>query len=159
MTKDEQFDGLRRVRPRELCQPPEHLDHGQVQHPHHHDEIMAEIDESPAHTACDGYWHRTGTRPQTAATAPITASGNPNTCEIFGPLAESSSATVPASSTSSTPPAARTGRRAPQKRPATGREQAEREAAYQHARQTIGPPRLFRMGPDGTMQEVSFDAL
>ena len=60
MTKDEQFDGLRRVRPRELCQPPEHLDHGQVQHPHHHDEIMAEIDESPAHTACDGYWHRTG---------------------------------------------------------------------------------------------------
>jgi hypothetical protein len=41
----------------------------------------------------------------------------------------------------------------------TGREQAEREAHYQRARQTMGPPRMFRMGPDRTMQEVSFDAL
>jgi hypothetical protein len=41
----------------------------------------------------------------------------------------------------------------------TGREQAEREAAYERARQTMEPPRRFRMGPDGTMQEVSFDAL
>jgi hypothetical protein len=40
----------------------------------------------------------------------------------------------------------------------TGREQAEREALYQRVRQTMGPPRMVRMGPDGTMQEVSFDA-
>jgi hypothetical protein len=36
---------------------------------------------------------------------------------------------------------------------------AAREAHYQRARQTMGPPRMFRMGPDRTMQEVSFDAL
>jgi hypothetical protein len=41
----------------------------------------------------------------------------------------------------------------------TGREQAEREAAYERARQTMGPPRMFGMGPDGTMQEVSLDDL
>ncbi|MGX7674322.1 DUF6928 family protein [Plantactinospora sp. DSM 117369] len=41
----------------------------------------------------------------------------------------------------------------------TGREQAEREADHRRVRQMMGPPRLFRMGPDGTMQEVSFDAL
>ncbi|MGI5149722.1 DUF6928 family protein [Plantactinospora sp. CA-294935] len=41
----------------------------------------------------------------------------------------------------------------------TGREQAEREADYQRVREMMGPPRLFRTGPDGTMQEVGFDAL
>ncbi|WP_405115983.1 hypothetical protein OG559_14525 [Micromonospora sp. NBC_01405] len=41
----------------------------------------------------------------------------------------------------------------------TGREQAEREAGYQRARQRMGPPRLFRMRPDGTMEAFSFDAL
>jgi hypothetical protein len=30
---------------------------------------------------------------------------------------------------------------------------------YEQARRTMGPPRLFRMGPDGTMQEVSLDTL
>jgi hypothetical protein len=41
----------------------------------------------------------------------------------------------------------------------SGKEQAAREAKYEQARRTMGPPRLFRMGPDGTMQEVSFDSL
>jgi hypothetical protein len=41
----------------------------------------------------------------------------------------------------------------------SGQEQAAREAAYEAARRTMGPPRLFRMGPDGTMYETSFDAL
>jgi len=41
----------------------------------------------------------------------------------------------------------------------SGEEQAAREAMYEQARRTMGPPRLFRMGPDGTMQEVSFDSL
>lgn len=41
----------------------------------------------------------------------------------------------------------------------SGREQAEREAMYAEVRRTMGPPRMFRMGPDGTMQEVSFDDL
>ncbi|XVQ10570.1 DUF6928 family protein [Spirillospora sp. CA-255316] len=41
----------------------------------------------------------------------------------------------------------------------TGEEQAAREAMYEEARQTMGPPRMFRMGPDGTMQEIDFDAL
>lgn len=41
----------------------------------------------------------------------------------------------------------------------SGGEQAAREAMYEEARRTMGPPRLFRMGPDGTMQEVSFDSL
>lgn len=39
----------------------------------------------------------------------------------------------------------------------TGREQAEREAAYQHARQTMMAPRPQRRGPDGTTQDVTFD--
>jgi hypothetical protein len=38
-----------------------------------------------------------------------------------------------------------------------GREQVEREADHQRARQTMGPPRRFRLGPDGTMQEIDFD--
>jgi hypothetical protein len=41
----------------------------------------------------------------------------------------------------------------------TGEEQSVREAMYEEARQSMGPPRMFRMGPDGTMQEVGFDAL
>jgi hypothetical protein len=41
----------------------------------------------------------------------------------------------------------------------TGREQTEREFAYQQARQSMGPPRFFRMGPDGTMIETSIDDL
>src|SRR5438552_12625337 len=41
MTQDEQFRGLRRVGSCEPGQPPEHLDYRQIQHPHHHDEIMA----------------------------------------------------------------------------------------------------------------------
>jgi Family of unknown function (DUF6928) len=41
----------------------------------------------------------------------------------------------------------------------SGEEQAEREAAYAHAREKMGPPRIFRPGPDGTMQEISFDDL
>ncbi|TYB34148.1 hypothetical protein FXF50_28855 [Micromonospora sp. AP08] len=41
----------------------------------------------------------------------------------------------------------------------TGAEQAAREAEYAEARRLMGPPRLFRMGPDGTMHEVSLDSL
>ncbi|GAA1288463.1 hypothetical protein Psi02_71280 [Planotetraspora silvatica] len=41
----------------------------------------------------------------------------------------------------------------------SGREQAEREAMYAEALRTMEPPRMFQMGPDGTMQEVSFDSL
>ncbi|WP_373293545.1 DUF6928 family protein [Micromonospora fulviviridis] len=41
----------------------------------------------------------------------------------------------------------------------SGAEQAAREAAYAEARRLMGPPRLFRMGPDGTMHEVSLDSL
>ncbi|MGW3774449.1 hypothetical protein [Actinomadura verrucosospora] len=36
----------------------------------------------------------------------------------------------------------------------TGREQAEREAAYAEAIARMGPPRRFRLGPDGKMQEI-----
>jgi hypothetical protein len=41
----------------------------------------------------------------------------------------------------------------------TGQEQAAREAKYQQARQNMGEPRFFRMGPDGVMQEVDLDNL
>ena len=41
----------------------------------------------------------------------------------------------------------------------TGREQAEREASYRRMRQMMGPPRRLRMGPDGTVQEISSDAV
>jgi len=41
----------------------------------------------------------------------------------------------------------------------SGQEQAEREAAYARARETMDPPQVFRMGPDGVLQEVSFDDL
>ncbi|MDO3701784.1 hypothetical protein Q3W71_08835 [Micromonospora sp. C28SCA-DRY-2] len=37
----------------------------------------------------------------------------------------------------------------------SGREQAAREAAYAEALRAMGPPRTFRLGPDGTMHEVS----
>jgi hypothetical protein len=39
----------------------------------------------------------------------------------------------------------------------SGQEQAAREAAYETARRAMGPPRMFRMGPDGTMHEVTLD--
>ena len=41
----------------------------------------------------------------------------------------------------------------------SGAEQAARQARYAEARRTMGPPRRFRMGPDGTMHEVSLDSL
>jgi hypothetical protein len=37
----------------------------------------------------------------------------------------------------------------------SGEEQAEREAMYEQARRTMGTPRFFQMGPDGTMHEVN----
>nr|WP_259275793.1 hypothetical protein [Micromonospora chalcea] len=37
----------------------------------------------------------------------------------------------------------------------SGGEQAAREAAYAEALQAMGPSRTYRMGPDGTMREVS----
>ncbi|MFI7427371.1 DUF6928 family protein [Micromonospora sp. NPDC049836] len=40
----------------------------------------------------------------------------------------------------------------------SGEEHAARTAAYAQARQTMGPPRMYRMGPDGTMHEVSPDS-
>lgn len=39
----------------------------------------------------------------------------------------------------------------------TGEEQAAREAAHEQARRVMGQPRTFRMGPDGTMREISGD--
>lgn len=41
----------------------------------------------------------------------------------------------------------------------TGAEQAAREAAYAEARQQMGLPRMFRMGPDGVFQEVDLNSL
>jgi hypothetical protein len=41
----------------------------------------------------------------------------------------------------------------------SGQEQTAREAAYEEARRTMGPPQLFRMGPEGTIHEISFDEL
>jgi hypothetical protein len=41
----------------------------------------------------------------------------------------------------------------------SGQEQATREAAYAQARQAMGTPQMFRMGPGGTMQEIDFDDL
>jgi hypothetical protein len=40
-----------------------------------------------------------------------------------------------------------------------GLEQAEREAMYERARKTMGRPRIFRRGPDGTMHEVDLPAM
>ncbi|MFI7075268.1 DUF6928 family protein [Micromonospora sediminicola] len=37
----------------------------------------------------------------------------------------------------------------------TGREQAARAAAYAQAMRAMGPPRRFRLGPDGTLEEVT----
>jgi hypothetical protein len=39
----------------------------------------------------------------------------------------------------------------------TRQQQAQREAAYQQARERMGPPRRFRIGPDGMLQDVSLD--
>ena len=39
----------------------------------------------------------------------------------------------------------------------SGQEQEAREAVYEQAMRDMGPPRMFRMGPDGKMQEVSWD--
>ena len=39
----------------------------------------------------------------------------------------------------------------------TGTEQAARTAVYEQVKQDIGPVRTFRMGPDGSMYETSFD--
>ncbi|MCI4066059.1 hypothetical protein MRQ36_27340 [Micromonospora sp. R77] len=39
----------------------------------------------------------------------------------------------------------------------SGEEQAAREAGYERATRDMGPPRMFRPGPDGTMQEISWD--
>jgi hypothetical protein len=36
----------------------------------------------------------------------------------------------------------------------TGREQSEREATMQQLLQQMGPPRRYRMMPDGTFQEI-----
>src|SRR5204862_8047876 len=55
------------VGPGEQRQAPEHLNHGQVQHPNPHDQIMVGIGESPAHRQCDGFWH--GTRSDTVRIA------------------------------------------------------------------------------------------
>ncbi|URN07523.1 hypothetical protein LUW74_32025 [Actinomadura madurae] len=41
----------------------------------------------------------------------------------------------------------------------TGREQAEREAAYAEVVANMGEPRIFEPTPDGTMREISFDDL
>lgn len=41
----------------------------------------------------------------------------------------------------------------------TGREQEEREALMREAMSRMGPPRRYRMGPDGTMYEVGWDDL
>ncbi|QLQ40126.1 DUF6928 family protein [Micromonospora robiginosa] len=40
----------------------------------------------------------------------------------------------------------------------SGEEQAAREAAYVEALQNMGPPRRYRLGPGGTMHEVSPDS-
>ncbi|WP_420884046.1 DUF6928 family protein [Micromonospora sp. CPCC 205547] len=40
----------------------------------------------------------------------------------------------------------------------SGDEQAAREARYAEVLRAMGPPRSFRMGPDGTMYEVSLDS-
>ncbi len=39
----------------------------------------------------------------------------------------------------------------------SGQEQEARKAAHEQAMRDMGPPRMFRMGPDGKMQEVSWD--
>jgi hypothetical protein len=41
----------------------------------------------------------------------------------------------------------------------SGQEQAAREAEYEQARRSLGRSRWFRIGPDGTIQEVNFDSL
>jgi len=53
MTKNEQLRGLRRVASREPRRPPKHLDQRQVQHPNQHDQIVAGVNETPAHRPCD----------------------------------------------------------------------------------------------------------
>lgn len=41
----------------------------------------------------------------------------------------------------------------------SGEQQAERDAAYAQAGEAMGPPRIFRSGPDGRMHEVALDGL
>ena len=41
----------------------------------------------------------------------------------------------------------------------TGREQEEREAFMRGVRSRMAPPRMYRMGTDGTMHEVGVDGL
>lgn len=41
----------------------------------------------------------------------------------------------------------------------SGEVQAAREAAYEQATRDMAPPGMFRMGPDGTMQEIAWDQL
>lgn len=41
----------------------------------------------------------------------------------------------------------------------SGAEQAAREAAYAQAREQLGPPRTFRLGPDGQLHEVTLGDL
>jgi len=41
----------------------------------------------------------------------------------------------------------------------SGAEQAAREASYEEALRRMGPPRMLRMGPDGTLHEVDSDDL
>jgi hypothetical protein len=41
----------------------------------------------------------------------------------------------------------------------SGKEQAARGAAYEHASRGMAPAQMFRMGPDGTMQEIGWDQL
>jgi hypothetical protein len=59
VTQNEQLRSLRSVRSREARQPSKDLDHRQVQHPNPHNQIIARVNESPAHTPCDGFWHGT----------------------------------------------------------------------------------------------------
>jgi hypothetical protein len=53
VTQNEQLHGLRRVASHEPRQPPKHLNHPQVQHPNHHDQILHGINKPPAHRPCD----------------------------------------------------------------------------------------------------------
>jgi len=55
VTQNEQLRGLRRVRSREPRQPPKHLNHRQVQHPNHHDQIMAESTNTGSQTVRRGF--------------------------------------------------------------------------------------------------------
>lgn len=53
MAKDEQLRGSLHVGPHELCQPPEHLDDDKIEHPNPRDQMMADINKTPAHRPYD----------------------------------------------------------------------------------------------------------